>query len=356
MRTLSNKFVGPVLGAAMGTIAFGSLAQAQDLKTINFISANDDSCSLYPQFGMEAFGYLQKEGYKINFLDSDESVPYVAMLESGDADIAMLDAAETLIARAAGKDIKVVYETHQFAPEGIVVTADSPIRDLSQLKGKTIGLAEQADEVTTQIALDSVGLTLADVTTSIIGNQAPVMTAALRDKTIDAFAGAASDRAAIETLGVELRNITPDALSRNPGNSLVVWGPTMEEKRPLIQAFTRAWAAAQAVGPLDIKAVIAVCRQAAPEQFENLDRGIEMIDDAVYIEQLRRTFFSGDLQADVWAAIQPGYMMAGVIEQEVDPATFLDTSFQPGILELSTEYVKEGIQAWKDANPDLVIK
>jgi NitT/TauT family transport system substrate-binding protein len=344
-----------LLGAAVGALAFGSMAQAQELKEINFMSSNDGSCSVYPQFAMQAFGFLEKEGYKVNLLSSDTAVPYVAFLANGDADIAMLDAIETLTARAQGQDIKVVYETHQFAPEGIVVLADSPVQTLADLKGKTVGLAEQPDEITTQIALDTVGLTLDDVTTFVVGNKGPVMAAALRDKTIDAFAGGSSDRAAIEAQGVVFRNITPDAISRNPGNSLVVWGPTLEEKRPMIQAFVRAWAAAQAAGPLDTKAVVAACREFIPEQFENLEMGSKMINYSAYTTQLRRTFFAGDLQPDVWASIQPAYIKAGVIAQEVDPATFLDTSFQAGIRELSTEYIKEGIAKWKEAHPDKVI-
>ncbi len=344
-----------LIGAAIGALAFGSMAQAQELKAINFMSSNDGSCSVYPQFGLQAFGYLAKEGYKLNFLSSDTSVPYVAFLANGDADIAMLDAIETLTARAQGHDVKVVYETHQFAPEGIVVLADSPIQDLSELKGKTVGLAEQPDEITTQIALDTVGLTLDDVTTFVVGNKGPVMASALRDKTIDAFAGGSSDRAAIEAQGVVFRNITPDAISRNPGNSLVVWGPTMEEKRPMIQAFVKAWAAAQTAGPLDIKATVAACRTFIPEQFENLEKGTKMVSYSAYTTQLRRTFNAGDLQADVWSSIQPAYIKADVITAEVDPATFLDTSFQKGIRELTTEYIKEGIAEWKKANPDQVI-
>jgi ABC-type nitrate/sulfonate/bicarbonate transport system substrate-binding protein len=351
MRILSR-----ILGIGLlGAFGLAGAAQGQELKNINFMAANDGSCSTFPQFMMTAFGYIEDEGYKVTFLDSDTSVPYVAFLSNGDADLVMLDAAETLTARASGQDIKIVYETHQFAPEGIVVKTDSPVQGLADLKGKKIGLAEQPDEVTTQIALDSVGLTLDDVTTFVVGNQGPVMAAALRDNTIDAFAGGASDRSAIEAQGVTFRNITPDAVSRNPGNSLAVWGPTLEEKRPLIQAFTRAWAAAQTAGAIDTKAVVAACATFIPEQFEDIELGTKMINNSVYTTQLRRTFFAGDLQPDVWAGIQPGYIKAGVIEKEVDPATFLDTSFQPGIRELSTEYIKAGIQKWKEANPDKVI-
>jgi NitT/TauT family transport system substrate-binding protein len=353
---IPSSLVGKALvGAAVGALALGATAHAQELKNINFMSANDGSCSVYPQFMMQAFGYLEDEGYKVTLLDSDTSVPYVAFLANGDADITMLDAAETLIARASDQDIKIVYEAYQFAPEGIVVKADSPVQKLEDLKGKTIGLAEQPDETTTEIALESVGLSLADVTTFVVGNQGPVMAAALRDNTIDAFAGGSSDRAAIEAQGVQFRNITPDAISRNPGNSLAVWGPTLEEKRPIITAFLRAWAKAQFAGIADTKAVVAACREYIPEQFEDLELGSRMINYGVYTLQQRRTVNYGELQPDVWASIQPGFIKAGVIETEVDPATFLDTSFQDAVASITTQEVLEGIKKWKEANPDKVI-
>jgi NitT/TauT family transport system substrate-binding protein len=282
-------------------------------------------------------------------------VPYVAFLANGDADIAMFDAPETLAAREAGQDVKIVYEAYQFAPEGIIVVEDSPIKALSELKGKKVGLAEQSDELTTQIALDSVGLKLEDVTTFVVGNTGPVMAKALTDHTIDAFAGGSSDRAAIEAFGVKFRNITPDAISRNPGNSFAVWGPTLEEKRPLIRAFLRAWAAGQHSGVLDSKAVVAACREIIPEQFENLPNGMKMIDYNVFTLQIRRVVNYGELQPRVWKSIQPGYIKAGVLKEEIDPATFLDTSFQKDFADITTDYVLEGIDKWKAAHPDKVI-
>jgi hypothetical protein len=46
---------------------------------------------------------------------------------------------------------------------------------------------------------------------------------------------------------------------------------------------------------------------------------------------------------------------AGVIDKEVDPADFLDTSFQAAINTFTTQDVLAGIKKWKDANPDKVI-
>jgi NitT/TauT family transport system substrate-binding protein len=305
---------------------------------------------------MDAFGYLADEGYKRTFLSSDTSVAYVAFLANGDADIILLDAAETLTARANNYPIKIVYEAYQYAPEGIVVLDDSPIQSLSELKGKKVGLAEQSDEITTQIALDSVGVALSDVTSFVVGDDGPVMAAALRDKTVDALAGGSGDRIALEAQGVKFRNITPDSVSNNPGNSLAVWGPTLEEKRPAITAFLRAWVKGQHAGILDTKAVIAACKTFIPEQFENIDLGTRLINYQAYTLQLRRTMQYGELRSNVWKSIQPGLVKAGIIEKEVDPADFLDTSFQESLKDLTTEDVLAGVQKWKDANPDKVIR
>jgi NitT/TauT family transport system substrate-binding protein len=340
---------------AASAIVLCTSVQAQELKNINFMSPNNESCGTYPQFMIQAFGFLEDEGYKVTLLDSDTSVPYVAFLSNGDADIVTLDANETLVARATGQDIKIVYEAYQFAPEGIVVVDDSPIQSLSDLKGKIIGLAEQPDEITTQIALDSVGIKMDEVKTFVVGNQGPVMAAALRDKTVDAFAGGSSDRVALEAQGVKFRNITPDAISKNPGNSLAVWGPTMEEKRPMIQAFLRAWAKAHHAGVLDTKAVIAACTTYIPEQFEDMAIGERLINYQVYTLQIRRTVNYGELQPDVWKRIQPGFIKAGILDKEVAVEDFLETSFAPALRDITTEEVQAGIDKWKAANPDKVI-
>jgi hypothetical protein len=61
------------------------------------------------------------------------------------------------------------------------------------------------------------------------------------------------------------------------------------------------------------------------------------------------------LQPDVWKSIQPAFIKAGVIEKEVDPGEFLDTSFQAGLKDIKTADILAGIAKWKEANPDKVI-
>jgi NitT/TauT family transport system substrate-binding protein len=357
MREFSNVVAKVLVGATVGALAFGSLARAQDLKEINVISPNDASCDVYPEFNADLLGFWAESGVETNLLPSETTIPYVAFLQNGDADLVMLDSAQVLQAVDAGLPVKVVYEAMNFAPEGIVVTADSPIQSLADLKDVTIGMASDRDLITTVITLDSIGETLesANVTTVVVGDSGPVMAAALRDGTIDAFAGAASDMAGIQAAGVGIRNITPPEVSRNPGNSWVAWGPTIEEKREAIAGFLRGWAMAQHGGVVDTKLTASVCRIAVPEQFENLETGMNLVNTTAYVLMLRRTKDYGELQPDVWAAIQGPYVKLGEISKEYEPDTFLDASFIEAANNWTLDQVKTGMAKWKEANPDKVI-
>jgi NitT/TauT family transport system substrate-binding protein len=334
-----------------------SLAQAQEKLTVNFMSSNDSSCSPFPQMNAQVFGFWDELGLTVNFLSSETTVPYVAFLQNGDADVAMLDSAQVMQAVDTGLPIKVVYEAYQMAPEGIVVPDDSPIKSLADLKDTTIGLASDRDQITTIIAMKSIGQTLDGygIKTVVVGDSGPVMASALKDKTIDAFAGGSSDRAGIEAAGVKIRNITPAEVSRNPGNLLFVWGPKMEDTRPAVTAFLKGWAMAQLAGVIDTKLSASACRTKIPEQFENVDVGLNMINANVYGMQLRRTQKFGELQPDVWKAIQPPYIELKEISKELDPATFLDSSFIDAANDFTTDQVKAKMNAWKEANKDNLI-
>ena len=352
---LGKAFVGASVGAM--AIASASLAQAQDAQVVNFMSPNDSSCSVYPQWNGTTFGFWPKQGIKVNLLSSETTIPYVAFLQNGDADIVTLDSAQVLQAIDTGLPIKVVYEAFNFAPEGIVVTADSPIKTLADLKNTTIGMASDRDLITTVITLDSIGETLQsfNVTTVVVGDSGPVMASALTNKTIDAFAGGSSDRSGIEAAGVQIRNITPPEVSQNPGNSMAVWAPTIEEKREQIARFLKGWAMAQHAGIVDTKLTASACRVAIPEQFENVENGLRMINNSVYGTQVRRTKVYGELQPDVWALIQPPYLKQKEISKELDPATFLDASFIEAANDWTLMDVKSAMADWKKANGDKLI-
>jgi NitT/TauT family transport system substrate-binding protein len=357
MKVLTSVLSTAAIGVAASTLSWGLAAHAQELKQVNFMSSNHATCSVYPQFVAQELGFFADEGVSINLLNTNTTVPYVAFLQNGDADVAMLDSAQVLQAAEAGVPIKVVYEAYQHAPDGIYVLADSEIQSLADLRDTTIGLASDRDLITTVIAVDSIDETLEgmNISTAVIGDSGPVMANALIGGQVQAFAGSSTDKAGIEAAGVLTRSITPAEVLRNPGNSFAVWGPTMEEKRDIITGFLRGWAQGQHSGVLDTKLAASACAVHIPEQFENPQHGFNIVSNGVYVNQLRRTKEYGELQPDVWTAIQRPYVKQGEISGEIDPAVFLDSSFIEAANSWTTDDVKENMNAWKEANPDKLI-
>jgi NitT/TauT family transport system substrate-binding protein len=132
MRNFTGIVATAFVGAAVGSLSMSVPALAQDKMTATFMSSNHQSCSPFPQMVAQELGFWEDQGLEVTLLNTQTSVPYVAFLQNGDADIAMLDSSQVLQAADAGLPIKVVYEAYQFAPENIVVPADSPIQSLER--------------------------------------------------------------------------------------------------------------------------------------------------------------------------------------------------------------------------------
>ena len=172
MRIASGKVRTMLAGAAFGALVFASPSHAQELKELNILLPNNNTTGLYPVIVARELGLFEKQGIKVNWLDSETTVPYVAFLSNGQADAVMLDAPQTFQAVNAKLTISVVYEAMQNAPEVLAVPDDSPIKSVAELKGKTIGLASDRDLVTAQVVLDTAGISIDEVTTAVVGDWA----------------------------------------------------------------------------------------------------------------------------------------------------------------------------------------
>lgn len=340
------------LAGLASAVGFSAPGSAQELQEINVLLPNERTTVFYPAFVGQQLGYFEDEGIKVNLLSSATTVPYVAFLANGSADIAMLDAPQVYQAVDSAQDIAVIYEDMQYAPEALFVSGDSPIKEISELKGQTIGLASDRDRITVEVALNSVGIDISEVETVVVGDAGATLANAFRKNTVAAVAGGTSDMAAVEANGIAIRNITPPAVSENPANSFVVWRPRMEELRPLVTKFLRAWAKAAAAAPLDMDVAAAMLKQDIPEQWEDRAVGMKLLDRTANLLHKPLTEKRGDLQPAVWTRVQAPYIKLKEISKELDPATFLDNSFIAEINTFDEEAIKADLAEWKAANAD----
>lgn len=336
-----------VLLAAAMLVPVG--ATAQELTTVNVIMPLPRSANFYPLITGEALGYFAEEGVQVNLLPSSTSIPYVAFVQNGQSDLSMLDHSEVINAAAAGAEIAVVYEVMQNAPEGIAVLEDSPVQSLADLKGTTVGLVSDRDRNTLAIALGTVGLSIDDVNTVVVGEGGPVQANALQSGSVSAISGAVPDWLALQASGMKIRMITPDEISKVPANNFVINTNRIDELREPIQGFLRAWSKGIHVAKVDPDVTAAMAKAAVPEEWENDVFGRQFLDASIPMN-ISITEKYGDPQPQAWAEIQPRMLAVGAIEQEIDPSKFLNDSFIDYANDWSREEVEAEVKAWKEAN------
>jgi NitT/TauT family transport system substrate-binding protein len=344
-----------VLGTVAGAFALGS-ASVGKAGPINVLSANESTCGIYAMHVPAELGVFEDAGTDVTQLASETTVPYVAFLSTGDAELSMLDTAQVFQMANANQPGAIVYEAMQFAPEGIFVMADSDVKGLRDLKGKVVGLASDRDQITTIVALDSVGMSIDEVSTVVVGDSGPVMANSLTSGQIAAFAGGGSDRAGIESAGVRTRNITPTAVSQNVGNSWAAWKPRFEEIRGDTTVFLKGYAMGSLAGVLDEKTVGAICRKVIPEEWEVEEQGWALIDNSINSLTMKRTKDYGEPQPDVWNKWGTTFVKLGEIEAEIPASTFLDYSFIAGANAWTTSDLKARLAAWREANADILFE
>ena len=103
---------------------------------------------------------------------------------------------------------------------------------------------------------------------------------------------------------------------------------------------------------MDKDFAVAVLKEELPEQYENMDVGLALLDRSTNTLRTQKTDIRGDLQPDVWSRVQKPYIDIGEIKGQLDPATFLDNSFIAGLKDVDKAAIQADIDAWKAANPD----
>lgn len=349
MRMTMKKMTALSAAAAFGLLTLTASGEAQDLKQINVLLPNENTTVFYPIIIANGLGFFEEEGVKVNLLASETTIPYVAFLSNGQTDVAMLDAPQTLQAANAGVPISVVYEAHQYAPEVVAVSEDSPIKDITELKGTTVGLASDRDRITLQVALDAAGASIDDVKTVVVGDAGPTLANAFKNQTVSAVAAAINDLATLAGIGIHVRDITPEGVSDNPANTFVIFKPRTEELREALTGFLRGWARGAAVADLAPDVAAALAQRSATEEWESVEAGQSLFKVAQRLNKSHTDAY-GDLQPEIWKKVQGPLVKFGELEKEIDPSMFLDDSFIGPANDFDKEAVARAAEEWKQKN------
>ncbi len=191
-------------------LAHGAWAGERPIKKVRLVFATgilDAQVSMWT--AAEELGYYKDDGYSVEFSTVRGTAAALQTLLSGQAEFAIVNAASLLLPAAKGQDLGVVGVYNWMRKNHIrfAVKPESPLTELTQLKGKKIGITTMADtgNLAGLPALKLVGLDPErDLTRLVVGYDGSAATA-LMNGSVDALAIWDVEFGRMENLGFNFR-------------------------------------------------------------------------------------------------------------------------------------------------------
>lgn len=240
MRRLKNI----VLLAALALTALGGArAMAETTLRVGFCSKTLNA-AVAPFAVATKLGWFAASGFKVELVPMPGSADCIKFLGTGDVPYALPSVEPLGQFRPQGIAAKVFYTAYQGNIYGLAVPADSPIKTVKDLKGKTIGVSSIASGGTlvaralvTESGFDP------DKDVHIVvageGNQAAAL---VRSHQIDALAHFDTQFALIENAGVKLRMLDTPSIDRFPSNGFVALEERLKTHRAEAVALAQGYA------------------------------------------------------------------------------------------------------------------
>jgi NitT/TauT family transport system substrate-binding protein len=223
--------------------AIASVAAAQTPVRVGWCTKVVTSAAAPYAIAMK-FGWFEKAGLKVELLataGSSECVKFIATREYAFA-LPALDALAAI--RAQGGKIKVFYTAYETYNFRIAVPADSPIQNVSGLKGKKIGVNSMgsngvlvAKGQAARFGLDPER----DITLVAVGEGGQAA-ALIKSKQVDAYSSFDTQFALAEIAGVSLRYLDAGGVELFPGAGILALEETLATRRAAAVAIAQSFA------------------------------------------------------------------------------------------------------------------
>jgi NitT/TauT family transport system substrate-binding protein len=225
------------------TLCSGSVPAAAADDTLTAMGGN----ALPGLYGMleivaERAGFFKSQ--HVNFVEQLVSSPSLAaqMVAIGKGDVASISAEAVIQGYDKGLKLQYFFAHAARFSNVLAVLDDSPIRTLSDFKGKNIGEINQgsAGELLAQVMLGGAGLKKSDVSFSPIG-LGPQAIEAVIDKKVDAVAYPYAEIVPMEVVGKVKMRVFRDPILKDISNAGLASTPaTIAAKGDVLKRFSRA--------------------------------------------------------------------------------------------------------------------
>lgn len=270
---------GLTLSAALGLPAIRTASAAEPLTFMTPFGFVPDFLEM---MNMVSGGFLAREGFSPALRGGQGTATAIQQLMTGGASFARMTAIDVFTAVAKKVPLLSVSTLYQGSNFHVISSKEKPVNSVLELKGKTVGVVSigGSTEQLLEMILRAGGMTKADVTIQVVGNNPGVMQF-IRQGRVDCVINSIAVVVALQTAKEPIENWPTDRYAPMPSQVYATTSDFAEKKPEVVVRFLKALKAStndmlhgdipgilhRASGDFDIPGIKNVAEQVALIQF-----------------------------------------------------------------------------------------
>lgn len=327
-----------ILGACSGSsekiTTSGSASSSADgeLEKVQLLLAAEGNAMYYAYIAKEN-GFFEAEGLDVELVGGKGGTYVIQQVGAETVDVGITAVSALLPAWDKGVDIKAVYQINVTNLFDFIVPAASEVNDISELKGKVIGVSDLGGGEVPMVRsiLASAGLDPdKDVTIRAIGTEATSILAGFENGSVDAYSGGAHDLISVYAKGFESKSLIPEEYKSLPSTAIVANGKTVKENPEMVEKISRAVAKATDFSINNHDQAVELMKKAVPEQYMDEELGKLFLDTFIKLSTpIEPEKGYGYIYEDSWNILVDQFSVGDnpVVKNEIDLSNYLDSSF-----------------------------
>jgi NitT/TauT family transport system substrate-binding protein len=244
----------------------GSTATAQVSKVRVGSCARTISAGAAPFAVATRMGWFKEDGIEVTLVPLAGSSDCVKSVTTREIPFALAAVEAHAVARTLGVKMKTFYTAYQSNIYQLAVPADSSIRTIRDLKGKTIGVISMGGGVWFAKGLIAMaGMDPERDVRIVVAGEGAQTAAMVRSKQVDALCQFDTQYAMVENAGVKLRLLEAKEIDRFPGNGFLALEDTLTTRRKEAIALARGYAKGTVFAIANPEAAVHMLYEVFPE-------------------------------------------------------------------------------------------
>jgi len=314
---------------ALGLTAAANAATAQ-VQTVRVgWCAKTVSSAAAPFAIASKLGWFEKDGIKVELVPLPGSTDCVKLVATKELQASLPSVEPLAIIRPQGVKAKFFYTAYQANIYGIAVPADSPVKSVTDLKGKKIGVTSMASAgvIVARALVKQAGMNPDSDVSIVVAGEAAQTAALINSKQVEALSQFDTQYALTANAGAKLRLLDHPEIKKFPSNGFVALEDYLKNNRKEAVALARGYAKGTVFALANPEAAIRILWEVYPQtKSTGKDEATALRDDLITLEARARNWRYEQVDGKRWGD-----------NVEANYQAYLDWLLEQGIIKTKTD-------------------